>query len=124
MCIRDRVSGERCKCYYVTQVSKRPIRFRLFCNSEERLEDAYQRFLVKGVHESFDHAGVPLFLDIVGKFISVELKESTNLKTGKKTLTPALLFPRYHQLDAVEALLDASQIEALLNFVWVTGHEG
>jgi GTP-binding protein len=61
------VSGKRFKCYYVTQVSKRPIRFRLFCNSEERLEDAYQRFLVKGVHESFDLAGVPLFLDIVGK---------------------------------------------------------
>ena len=61
------VSGKRFKCYYVTQVSKRPIRFRLFCNSEERLEDAYQRFLVKGVHENFDLAGVPLFLDIVGK---------------------------------------------------------
>ncbi len=61
------VSGKRFKCYYVTQVSKRPIRFRLFCNSEERLEDAYQRFLVKGVHESFDLSGVPLFLDIVGK---------------------------------------------------------
>ncbi len=61
------VSGRRFKCYYVTQVSKRPIRFRLFCNSEERLEDAYQRFLVKGVHESFDLAGVPVFLDVVGK---------------------------------------------------------
>jgi len=61
------VSGKRFKCYYVTQVSKRPIRFRLFCNSEERLEDAYQRFLVKGVHEEFDLAGVPVFLDIVGK---------------------------------------------------------
>jgi type I restriction enzyme R subunit len=53
------------------------------------------------------------FLDIVGKFISVELKESTNLKTGKKTLTPALLFPRYHQLDAVEALLDATLKEGV-----------
>jgi GTP-binding protein len=61
------VSGKRFKCYYVTQVSKRPIRFRLFCNSEERLEEAYQRFLTKGVHENFDLAGVPLFLDIVGK---------------------------------------------------------
>jgi GTP-binding protein len=61
------VSGKRFKCYYVTQVSKRPIRFRLFCNSEERLEDAYQRFLVKGVHEEFDLAGVPVFLDVVGK---------------------------------------------------------
>ncbi|MFM7208505.1 MAG: GTP-binding protein, partial [Verrucomicrobiota bacterium] len=61
------VSGRRFKCYYVTQVSSRPVRFRLFCNSEERLEDAYQRYLVKGVHESFDLAGVPVFLDVVGK---------------------------------------------------------
>jgi len=53
------------------------------------------------------------FLDILGKFISVELKESTNLKTGKKTLTPTLLFPRYHQLDAVEALLEATQKEGV-----------
>ena len=48
------------------------------------------------------------FLDILGKFVSVEVKESTNLKTGKKTLTPALLFPRYHQLNAVNALLAAT----------------
>ncbi|MGA0133533.1 MAG: ribosome biogenesis GTPase Der [Opitutales bacterium] len=61
------VSGRRFKCYYVTQVSARPVRFRLFCNSEERLEDSYQRYLVKGVHESFDLAGVPVFLDVVGK---------------------------------------------------------
>ncbi len=61
------VSGRRFKCYYVTQVSKRPIRFRLFCNSEERLEEAYQRYLVKGVHENFDLSGVPVFLDVVGK---------------------------------------------------------
>jgi GTP-binding protein len=61
------VSGRRFKCYYVTQISKRPIRFRLFCNSEERLEEAYQRYLVKGVHENFDLSGVPVFLDIVGK---------------------------------------------------------
>ncbi|MDX9844544.1 MAG: type I restriction endonuclease [Aquabacterium sp.] len=53
------------------------------------------------------------FLDIVGKFISVELKESVNLKTGKKTLTPTLLFPRYHQLDAVETLLDATLKEGV-----------
>lgn len=61
------VSGRRFKCYYVTQVSQRPVRFRLFCNSEERLEEAYQRYLVKGVHENFDLSGVPVFLDIVGK---------------------------------------------------------
>ncbi len=53
------------------------------------------------------------FLDIIGKFISVELKESVNLKTGKKTLTPSLLFPRYHQLDAVNKLLAATLSEGV-----------
>jgi len=53
------------------------------------------------------------FLDIIGKFISVELKESTSLKTGKKTLSPSLLFPRYHQLDAVNALLTATLAEGV-----------
>ncbi|MEY3583438.1 MAG: hypothetical protein RJA48_521, partial [Verrucomicrobiota bacterium] len=61
------VSGRRFKCYYVTQVSRRPIRFRMFCNSEERLEEAYQRFLVKGIHEGFELSGVPVFIDVVGK---------------------------------------------------------
>lgn len=56
-------------------------------------------------HEILDRA---TFLDILGKFISVEVKESTNLKTGKKTLTPSLLFPRYHQLDAVDSLIGAT----------------
>lgn len=55
------------------------------------------------------------FLDIIGKFMSVELKESVNLNTGSKTLTPALLFPRYHQLDAVEALLAATLEEGVGN---------
>ncbi|WP_300658244.1 type I restriction endonuclease [Hydrogenophaga sp.] len=54
-----------------------------------------------------------IFLDIIGKFISVEVKESTNLKTGKKTLTPTLLFPRYHQLDAVNCLLAATLKEGV-----------
>ncbi len=53
------------------------------------------------------------FLGIVGKFIAVELKESVNLKTGKKALTPALLFPRYHQLDAVKSLLDTTLKEGV-----------
>jgi type I restriction enzyme R subunit len=53
------------------------------------------------------------FLDILGKFISVEVKESTNPKSGKKTLTPSLLFPRYHQLDCVNALLGATLKEGV-----------
>lgn len=61
------------------------------------------------------------FLDIVGKFISVELKESVNLKTKKKNLTPTLLFPRYHQLDAVNALLDATLKEGV-GMVYLVQH--
>ena len=53
------------------------------------------------------------FLDILGKFTAVEVKESVNLKTGKKTFTPALLFPRYHQLDAVTALLGSTLKEGV-----------
>ena len=47
------------------------------------------------------------FLDIIGKFVSVEVKETINPKTKKHIFTPTLLFPRYHQLDAVNQLLAA-----------------
>jgi type I restriction enzyme R subunit len=53
------------------------------------------------------------FLDILGKFITVEVKESIHIKTGKKTLSPSLLFPRYHQHDAVNALLKATLKEGV-----------
>jgi len=57
--------------------------------------------------------GREVFLDILGKFISVEGKEALNVKTGKKTITPTLLFPRYHQLDAVKSLLTATLKEGV-----------
>ena len=60
-------SGKLFKCYYATQVARRPIRFRLFCNTDEPLEDGYVRYLAKGLHDAFDLAGVPLFLELVGK---------------------------------------------------------
>ena len=55
----------------------------------------------------------PTFLDVIGKFVSVEVKESVNLKTGKRALTPSLLFPRYHQLDCVNSLLSATLKEGV-----------
>jgi GTP-binding protein len=60
-------SGKLFKCYYATQVARRPIRFRLFCNTDEPLEDGYIRYLAKGLHDAFDLSGVPLFLELVGK---------------------------------------------------------
>lgn len=53
------------------------------------------------------------FLDIVGKFVSVEVKEAGNAKGGKKALSPILLFPRYHQLDAVNSILSKTLEEGV-----------
>lgn len=60
-------------------------------------------------HEVFQRDA---FLGIVGKFLAVQVNEhkSTN---GKKIFTPALLFPRYHQWDAVNALLQATLDEGV-----------
>ena len=52
------------------------------------------------------------FLGIVGKFLSVQVTERLDAK-GKKTFTPALLFPRYHQWDAVNTLLKATLAEGV-----------
>jgi len=54
-----------------------------------------------------------MFLDIIGKFISVEVKEKVNLKSSKKTFASTLLFPRFHQLDAVNTLLAATLKEGV-----------
>jgi type I restriction enzyme, R subunit len=54
-----------------------------------------------------------MFLDIIGKFISVEVKAKVNQKSSKKTFTPTLLFPRFHQLDAVNTLLAATLQEGV-----------
>jgi type I restriction enzyme R subunit len=52
------------------------------------------------------------WLSVVGKFLSVEVAERKDAK-GKKTYTPSLLFPRYHQWNAVNALLDATLTEGV-----------
>ena len=52
------------------------------------------------------------FLDIFGKFISVEVSEKTDAK-GKTIFDPTLLFPRYHQWSAVNALLDGVLTEGV-----------
>lgn len=61
-------------------------------------------------HEVLDRR---TFLDILGKFVSVEVKESKNPNTGRKTFAPILLFPRYHQLDAVNALIAGTLSEGV-----------
>jgi type I restriction enzyme R subunit len=52
------------------------------------------------------------FLGIVGKFLAVEVKERKEAN-GKKTFTPSLLFPRYHQWDTVNSVLKATLSEGV-----------
>lgn len=61
------VSGRRFKCYYALQTKNKPIRIALYCNSEERLDEAYERYLKAKFYEAFDLGGVPVKFDFVGK---------------------------------------------------------
>ncbi|MDR2512534.1 MAG: ribosome biogenesis GTPase Der [Puniceicoccales bacterium] len=61
------VSGRRFKCYYAVQTGTKPVRIRLFCNSKERVETAYKRYLLAGLYEAFALAGVPVELEFIGK---------------------------------------------------------
>jgi type I restriction enzyme R subunit len=60
-------------------------------------------------HEVFQRDA---FLGIVGKFLAVQVSERLDAN-GKKTFIPALLFPRYHQWDAVNSLLKATLDEGV-----------
>ncbi len=56
------VSGRRIKLKYLTQSKTRPPTFFLSCSRPEALPDAYKRYLVNGLREDFDLAGVPIRL--------------------------------------------------------------
>ena len=45
-------------------------------------------------------------LELISKFIFIEVKEKKNELTGKNERIETLIFPRYHQRDAVHKLLD------------------
>ena len=44
-------------------------------------------------------------LDLIGKFMFLEVKEKTDELTGKTKRIENLIFPRYHQLDAIRKVL-------------------
>ena len=44
-------------------------------------------------------------LDLISKFIFVEVKEKVDDQTGKVKRTENLIFPRYHQLDVIRKIL-------------------
>ncbi len=56
------VSGRRVRLKYLTQSRTRPPTFYLSCSRPEALPDAYRRYLVNGLREDFDLAGVPIRL--------------------------------------------------------------
>ena len=51
MCIRDS---------YATQANARPPTFAVFGNQLDKLPNSYIRYLMNGLRESFDLAGVPI----------------------------------------------------------------
>jgi GTP-binding protein len=56
------VAGRRIKLRYMTQIKTRPPTFALFAQKGEELPDAYHRYLMNGIRETFGLEGVPLRL--------------------------------------------------------------
>ncbi|MEM8549363.1 MAG: ribosome biogenesis GTPase Der [Verrucomicrobiota bacterium] len=59
--------GKRFKIYYAVQTGNRPFSIRLFCNSEERFDDNYRRYLQSGFQKEFRLSGCPIRFELVGK---------------------------------------------------------
>jgi len=72
------VSGRRIKLKYLTQSKTRPPTFFLSCSRPEALPDAYKRYLVNGLREDFELAGVP---------IRLMLRRDTNPYEGRRKKT-------------------------------------
>ncbi len=58
------VSGRRVKLRYMTQPKSRPPTFVAFCSRPEALPEAYTRYLLNGLRESFGLTAVPLRLTL------------------------------------------------------------
>jgi GTP-binding protein len=58
------VSGRRLKLNYITQAKCRPPSFVLFCTRANALPDAYKRYLVNSLRDSFDLPGTPIRLTL------------------------------------------------------------
>jgi type I restriction enzyme R subunit len=54
-----------------------------------------------------------VWLDVLGNFLHLEVKDVEDPKTGKKTTKESLIFPRFHQLDVVRKLVTAAAAEGV-----------
>jgi GTP-binding protein len=70
------VSGRRLKLNYMTQPKSRPPTFVLFCTRADAIPEAYRRYLVNGLRETFDLAGTP---------IRLTFREKANPYAGRRT---------------------------------------
>ena len=59
-------SGRRIKIRYMTQANARPPTFAIFGNQLSKLPESYLRYLMNGLRESFDLAGVPIRFSLRG----------------------------------------------------------
>jgi GTP-binding protein len=58
------VSGRRLKLNYITQAKTRPPSFIVFCTRADAVPDAYKRYLVNGLRETFELPGTPIRLTL------------------------------------------------------------
>ena len=58
------VSGRRLKIRYITQAKTRPPGFVLSVSRPDALPESYQRYLINGLRDTFDMAGVPIRLNL------------------------------------------------------------
>ncbi|MCK9916360.1 ribosome biogenesis GTPase Der [Microbacteriaceae bacterium K1510] len=56
------VSGRRLRLNYITQVKTRPPSFVVFCTRADAVPDAYKRYLINSLRETFDLPGTPIRL--------------------------------------------------------------
>jgi GTP-binding protein len=69
------VSGRRIRINYITQPKTRPPTFVAFCTRADALPDAYRRYLVNSLRDTFDLPGTP---------IRFTLREKSNPYAGRK----------------------------------------
>jgi GTP-binding protein len=58
------VQGRRVNPKYMAQIKSRPPTFVLFATRANQLPDAYRRYLINGIRQSFDLQGVPIRLTV------------------------------------------------------------
>lgn len=51
------------------------------------------------------------WLNIIGRFLHLQVSDKTNPVTGEREVRKSLLFPRYHQWDVVNQLIQSARVE-------------